>query len=439
MNPRTKQFSFGVNMSNPEPDVERHGASPSKEVLSDPCEMGAPRPEGEVELSVVLPALNEELNIGECVAWCMEGFAKAGVIGEVLIVDSSSDRTAEIAWAGGARVIRTPKRGLGQAYIDAMPFIRGKYVLLGDCDCTYDFRELKPFLEKMREGFEFVMGSRFRGSIEAGAMPPHHQYFGTPLTTWILNRMFSSRFSDIHCGMRGISLAAFKRLKLVSNSWEYASEMVIKSVHMGLRTAEVPVHFYKDRHGRQSHHLRTGWWSPWYAGWINLKNMFIYGADFFLIKPGLVFLALGLALTVPLAFGPITIGPITLSLFWMLLGWTSAVLGLQCLFIGILGRIFFDYEGAAARYWARFFEYNRMSLISASCFAIGMVVEIRFLMAYLKGEFLLSIASQRTLAHGAVFGLFLMVLGFMLFAFMLILNSYRLSIKSRVHEEGKRL
>src|SRR5205823_7867684 len=123
------------------------------------------------ELSIVVRARDGELTIAEFVRWCHEGLRRAGVVGEILIVDSSTDRTAELALAGGARVLRTPKRGLGRAYIDAIPFIRGRYVLMGDCDCTYDFRELAPFVEKFRGGAEFVMGSRFRGYIQLGSMP----------------------------------------------------------------------------------------------------------------------------------------------------------------------------------------------------------------------------------------------------------------------------
>ena len=166
---------------------------------------------------------------------------------------------------------------------------------MGDCDCTYDFRELAPFVEKFRGGAEFIMGSRFRGYIEPGSMPPLHRYLGTPVTTWILNVIFGSRFSDIHCGMRGITRDALARMDLRSQSWEYASEMVLKSVHMELRTEEVPIRFLKDREGRLSHHKRSGWFSPWQAAWINLRAMFVYGADFFLFKPGLLLLALGAA------------------------------------------------------------------------------------------------------------------------------------------------
>ena len=172
------------------------------------------------------PPLNEELTVGEFVDWCKQGLAQAGIAGEILIVDSSSDRTAEIALEHGARVLKTPKRGLGRAYIDALPYVRGRYVLMGDADCTYDFRRLAPFVERFHEGYEFVMGSRWKGSIEPGSMPALHRYLGTPVTTWILNRVYGSHFSDIHCGMRGITRDALARMDLHSQSWEYASEMI---------------------------------------------------------------------------------------------------------------------------------------------------------------------------------------------------------------------
>ena len=232
-----------------------------------------------------------------------EGLRRAQVRGEILIVDSSTDRTAELALLQGARVLRTPKRGLGRAYIDASSYIRGRYVLMGDADCTYDFRELGPFVEKLRDGYDFAMGSRWLGTIEEGSMPALHRYVGTPITTWLLNRLYGSRFTDIHCGMRCISHDALQRMGLSSQSWEYASEMVLKSVLMKLRTTEVPVTFHRDRNGRMSHHKRAGWWSPFIAAWINLRIMFVFRAQFFLLKPGLVMMVLGLLLTLPLSVG----------------------------------------------------------------------------------------------------------------------------------------
>src|SRR4029077_16305557 len=181
-----------------------------------------------------------------------------------------------------------------------------------------------------------------------------------------LNFLYRSHLSDIHCGMRGITLAALRRMDLHSQSWEYASEMVLKSVRMRLRTDEVPVRFLKDQEGRFSHHKRSGWFSPWLAGWINVKAMFVYGADFFLFRPGLLLLCAGLLLTLPMALGPRTLGPITFSLNSMFLGVTLAVLGLHGLYMGSLIKILFDYDGALTPSFLRAFSYTRSVIVSSA-------------------------------------------------------------------------
>jgi glycosyltransferase involved in cell wall biosynthesis len=397
---------------------------PALEVAEADPEISLLIPEDDVadpEFSIVIPALNEQLTIADFIGWCKEGLASAGIQGEILIVDSSKDKTAEIAHAAGARVLRTPKRGLGRAYQDAIPYIRGKYVIMGDCDCTYDFRELRPFAEKFRAGAEFVMGSRFKGYIEPGSMPPLHRYLGTPVTTWILNVIFSSRFSDIHCGMRGIRKDSLVRMGLRSQSWEYASEMVLKSVHMRLRTEEVPIRFLKDREGRLSHHKRSGWFSPWQAAWINLRAMFVYGAGFFLFKPGILLLLLGTLLTLPLSFGPVDIGPITLSLHWMLLGLALFVLGLQAVFLGILSHVFSDYSGKTTERWLKFFSYDRTVWLCISSFVVGVALDALLLAQYVRQNFVLLEFSQPN--YLAVTGLLLMIAAFMTFTFTLVLHS----------------
>jgi glycosyltransferase involved in cell wall biosynthesis len=399
------------------------GGDPEIELLLPANDVAEP------ELSIVIPALNEQLTIADFVAWCHEGMKKAGIVGEILIVDSGKDKTTELALAGGARVLRTPKRGLGRAYIDALPYIRGRYVLMGDCDCTYDFRELAPFVEKFRGGAEFVMGSRFRGYIEPGSMPPLHRYLGTPVTTWILNIICGSKFSDIHCGMRGITRDGLARMDLRSQSWEYASEMVLKSVHMNLRTEEVPIRFLKDRDGRLSHHKRSGWFSPWQAAWINLRAMFVYGADFFLFKPGIILLLLGLLLTVPLSFGTLTIGPVTFDLHWMLLGLSLSILGLQCIYMGILSQIFFDWTGETTAKWFRWFPYTRTVAIAGGMFAGGLACGGLLTRTYIhNGYHLLAGSAVNNL--GAT-GLLLMVLGFMTFTFTLLLHSTTVAVRRR--------
>jgi len=377
------------------------------------------------EVTILIPALNEKLTIGDFVDWCQQGLKDAGVAGEILIVDSSTDGTGDIALAHGARVLKAPKRGLGRAYIDAQPFVRGKFIVMGDCDCTYDFRELKPFVEAFRAGHEYVMGSRFKGKIDDGAMPALHRYFGTPLTTWILNRIFSSHFSDIHCGMRGLTKEAFARLQLRSQSWEYASEMVVKSVHLKLKTAEVPIHFLKDREGRLSHHKRSGWFSPWQAGWINLRAMFVYGAHFFLFRPGLMLLGLGLALALPVLLGPVAIGPVTLSMNWMLVGVTLATLGLQCVYSGVVAQVLYDPSDRILERWLKRLRYTPAVAGSALAFFIGVAMGIPLVIEYIQGGLRLPPPHWRT--HLAVGGLLVAILSFMTFTFTLVLHALGVS------------
>jgi hypothetical protein len=373
---------------------------------------------GPVELSLVVPALNEAITVGEFVAWCRQGLEAAGVTGQILIVDSSTDATPDIVLAAGGEVLRVPKRGLGRAYIDALPYIRGRWIVMGDADLTYDFRELAPFVEQFRAGAEFVMGSRFRGSIEAGAMPPLHRYFGTPLTTWILNRIYRSRYTDIHCGMRGLTRAALERIDLKSQSWEYASEMVLKAARLGLRIAEVPVKFYKDRDGRMSHHRRAGWLSPWIAGWINLKVMLVYSPDSFLLAPGLLLMAGGLLLSTMLAvLGPVTVGGIGLNLHWMLLGVTCATLGYSCLQVGIVARIMHGLRTGIAGPVQRWLAYDRGMILAGLAVAGGLVLVGRLGWHYVQGGMRLE-----SISYAGIFGLLLILLGFQTFGFTLLLE-----------------
>jgi len=373
-------------------------------------------------LSIVVPALNEALVVGEFMDWCREGLARAGIAGEVLIVDSSTDRTPEIVLAKGGRVLKVPKRGLGRAYIDAVPFIRGRWVLLGDADCTYDFRELADFVRAFEAGHEFVMGSRLRGYMEPGSNPWLHRYLGTPVTTWILNRIYGSRFSDIHCGMRGLTREALVAMDLRSQSWEYASEMVLKSVHMGLRTAEVPVRFYKDRDGRVSHHVRAGWLSPWHAAWINLRAMFVWGADFFCLVPGAAMLLLGLLLTLPMIGGPVTLGPVTFSLNWMLLGMTLTVVGLQAVLTGLIARVIYDRDGRRRAAILRLLPYDRTVLAAIALFAAGVALALPLVADYLGHG--LALADAGTAAnHRAIVGLTAVASAFLLFVNTLVLHA----------------
>ena len=374
------------------------------------------------ELSLVIPTLNEQLTISDFVQWCHEGFAEAGVQGEILIADSSSDATAERALEAGARVLHIPQRGIGIAYREAIPYARGRYILMGDADCTYDFRHLAAFVESFRTGYEFVMGSRWKGSIEPGAMPRLHQYFGTPVTTWILNRLYATQFSDIHCGMRGVTRDDLVAMDLNSDSWDYTSEMIAKAVHMGLRTTEVPVPLLKDRSGRVSHHKRVGWFSPWQAAWINLRAMFVYGPDFFLLKPGLAIFVIGLLVTLPISAGPIVIGPIGFSLYSMLVGMALTITGLQAFLLGCIAQVLFDYRGRARERWLKVFPYTRSVVVASLTAACGVGCTVPLVLYYFSHHERLTLRASVQDRLGVI-GLMLIVIAFSLFTFTLVLHA----------------
>ena len=240
------------------------------------------------DISIVIPTKNEEISIKTFVEWCFIGLNKAGLNGEVILMDSSSDQTAEIAKSLGAKVIIVRESGLGNAYKAAQGKVNGKIVLLGDADCTYDFRNLDLFLEKLNDGFDFVMGNRFLGTIEKGAMPLHHQYFGSPATSLIFKFGLGLPTGDIHCGMRAMTTELFNKLPFLEEGWEYATEMIVSARNLNAKITEVPISFYKDLDGRLSHHLRASWLSPFRAGWGTLRVITTYLIDRLFVIPGIL-------------------------------------------------------------------------------------------------------------------------------------------------------
>jgi hypothetical protein len=289
---------------------------------------------------------------------------------------------------------------------------------------------LQPFVEKLTEGYEFVMGSRLAGMIDAGAMPMLHRYFGTPVMTWLLNFIYGSRFSDINCGMRGITTDALRRMRLRSQSWQYASEMIIKALQIELRTCEVPVTFHRDREGRFSHLRRTGPFAAWHAGWITLQTMLTYGVDAFLFVPGLVLGAFGLVGTATLYNGPLDIGAIGLSLHWMLVFLVAYLVGLQMSLMGIMAKTVCDLEQRNVKRWEPLFEFNRSFVISLGLLALG-AVSISGLVSVYFAQGLRLPSGIQQVSYRAVAGLGLIVTSFMYFTFALLFNVLRTFLPER--------
>jgi glycosyltransferase involved in cell wall biosynthesis len=369
------------------------------------------------EVSIVVACLNEELTVGEFVDWCHEGLVAAGVRGEILIIDSSTDRSPIIAAEHGARVITVPRRGLGQAYIDAITHIRGGIVIMGDCDLTYDFRELDGFVQAIREGNDFVMGTRTQGTIEPGAMPSLHRYLGSPATNKMFNLIYGTSFSDIHCGMRATTLSALKRMELESSGWEYASEMILKARKLGMRTTEVPIRFAKDREGRESHLKRGGWRTPWIAGWDSLRVMLLYAPDFFLLWPGAVLFAAGTVVSAVLARGAIRVLDIELSLRWMLLAIVIATVGYSAVQFALLSRVFYDFDRRRTDRILDVITYNRGMAAGALLLVAGTIPNLVLLIDWVGHGFRIP-----AIQNSSVFGLFLLILAFQTFGFTLLLH-----------------
>jgi glycosyltransferase involved in cell wall biosynthesis len=231
------------------------------------------------DVSVVIPTKNEELVVKHFIKWCNLGFKNANVNGEIIFADNSSDMTAEIAAKNGVKVVKINEPGVGRAYREVAPFIEGRIVILGDADCTYDFREITHFLDRLKEGYEFVIGSRFKGNIQKGAMPLSHQYFGTPITTAIFDFIHGVTYSDIHSGMRAMPTDVFKSILPQESGWQYASEMLAKVRHRKIRSIEIPINFYTAPNNRKSHLKRGGWKTPLREGVGTLVTTFKYAAD----------------------------------------------------------------------------------------------------------------------------------------------------------------
>ena len=273
-------------------------------------------------ISVVVPTKNEEVTVSKFIEWCNQGFEKARVTGEIILMDSSTDNTGKIASELGAKVVKVSLPGLGKAYEEAKGHISGEIVILGDADCTYDFREIDKFIESIKLGNDFVIGTRFKGNIEPGSMPVHHRYFGSPLTTYIFSKILKIKVSDIHCGMRAMTTKLYKSLPFYESGWEYASEMIIIAARLGSKISEIPINFYKDLPGRISHQKRNGFLTPFRAGIGTLRIIFTYGLERFILMPALLLSFFGYLLTImklvyPEILNRLNIGDLGISIFTM--------------------------------------------------------------------------------------------------------------------------
>lgn len=292
------------------------------------------------ELTILMPCLNEAETLATCIKKAKAYLEESGVQGEIVVADNgSTDGSQGIAKAHGARVVDVPEKGYGAALIGGCNGARGKYVIMGDADDSYDFLHLGPFVEKLREGYDLVMGNRFKGGIEPGAMPPLHRYLGNPVLSFIARLFFPCKIGDYHCGLRGYNRESILRLGLVTTGMEYASEMVVKATLNHLKIAEVPTTLKKD--GR-SHapHLRS-----WSDGWRHLKFLLMHSPNWLFMYPGLILFFLGLALTVVLSFGNIQIGPVGLGIHTLMYAAAAMMVGFNLVMFSLFVRSYASITG----------------------------------------------------------------------------------------------
>jgi glycosyltransferase involved in cell wall biosynthesis len=289
-----------------------------------------------LEVSVVIPCLNEANSLGICIEKAQKAFADAGLRGEVVVADNgSTDGSIEIAQKAGARVVSVAQRGYGSALKAGIRSARGTFIVMGDADDSYDFSEVPRFVEEWRKGNEVVMGNRFEGEIKPGAMPWHHKYIGNPGLTALLNVLFRSGIGDSHCGMRGFTRDVFERMDLRSSGMEFASEFVIKAAQIGAKTSEIPITLWRDKRGRPPH-LRS-----FRDGWRHLRFMLLYAPNWLFILPGGLLVGAGLALVFWLLQGPRTVGHnVVLDVHTMIFGVIFTLLGAQILAIGAFAKVF---------------------------------------------------------------------------------------------------
>jgi glycosyltransferase involved in cell wall biosynthesis len=370
----------------------------------------------EIVISVVMPCLNEEATIGPCVTKALEGIRRTGLPGEVIVSDNgSTDRSVEIATELGARVIHQPKRGYGNAYRAGFEAARGKYILMGDSDDTYDFTELGQLIEKLREGNEYVLGSRFMGTILPGAMPWLHQYIGNPVLTGLLNLMFGLKSSDAHSGMRAFTRDAYSRMRLKTTGMEFASEMVINAARAKLKVAEVPITYY-PREGESK--LRS-----FRDGWRHLRFMLLYSPDHLFLIPGALLFLVGLIGMLYLLPGVQVIGGHSIDYHFMFVASLLSIVGFQVLLTGFYAKAYafthrFAPDDRMIQLFYRYFSLEAWLLVGFAIFLVGFGIDIAIFVTWAQNHF-------RNLfeVREALLALTLMVVGL-----QLIFSSFLLSI-----------
>ncbi|MFW6129530.1 MAG: glycosyltransferase family 2 protein [Atribacterota bacterium] len=288
-----------------------------------------------VKVSIIMPALNEEKTVGVCIDKAHTICKNIGISYEIIVSDNcSTDNTVEIAKEKGAIVVNQPLKGYGAAYLKGFEEAKGEYIIIGDSDDSYDFLEIDKFINKLDQGYDMVIGNRFGGEIEKGAMPFAHRYIGNPILTRVLNFFFGANISDAHCGMRGFRRDILPKLDLKTTGMEFASEMIIKAVQSDIKLTEIPINLSRDGRSRKPH-LR-----PFRDAWRHMRFMLLYTPLHLFFIPGFFFFIIGLFLVITLVWGPIRIGEKIIGFHSLIFGSMMSILGYQLIVQGLTIRAY---------------------------------------------------------------------------------------------------
>jgi glycosyltransferase involved in cell wall biosynthesis len=299
----------------------------------------------DIELTILMPCLNEAETLSACIAKAQAFLTRSGVIGEIVVADNgSTDGSQEIASGAGARVVDVKITGYGAALAGGIDAARGRYIIMGDADDSYDFLNLEPFVAKLRAGYDLVMGNRFTGGILPGAMPWHHRYIGNPVLSFAGRLFFRTPVQDFHCGLRGYRRAAILALNLRTTGMEFASEMVVKATLSGLELTEVPTVLAPDGRSRAPH-LRS-----FRDGWRHLRFLLLFSPRWLFLYPGIALLLFGLIVGGVLLPGPVRLSPqIEIGIHTFLVAAMSIIVGLQSISFALIGRRFASRYGFIPR------------------------------------------------------------------------------------------
>jgi glycosyltransferase involved in cell wall biosynthesis len=313
---------------------------------------------GAVELSIIMPCLNEADSLPHCLTKAFSFLTSSKISGEIIVVDNGSiDDSAAIARKYNATVISEPERGYGNAIMTGIEHANGKYIIAGDADDSYDFSNLMPFVELLRQGHDLVIGNRFKGGIKKKAMPFLHRYIGNPILSFIGRWFFGIHIGDFHCGLRGIAKDSYNRLDLRTEGMEFASEMIVKAALSKMSVAETPVTLYPDKRKRGSH-LRT-----WRDGWRHLRFLLLYSPQWLFLIPGLLLMLLGFAGTILLVSGPIQLGNKKLDVHTLVYTSGFILLGFQFISFYIFSRLYAATHGlwpGQEKFLTRFNKYFKL-------------------------------------------------------------------------------